>query len=65
MYEWSASLIYKNFRLEVTPMDIMITIAVIVISICCVITIKIFTKDGKHDLEIQAGKFRLSIKKHE
>lgn len=46
-------------------MDITITIAVIVISICCVITIKIFTKDGKHDLEIQAGKFRLSIKKHE
>lgn len=46
-------------------MDIMITIAVIVISICCVITIKIFTKDGKHDLEIQAGKFRFSIKKHE
>lgn len=46
-------------------MDIMITIAVIVISICCAITIKIFTKDGKHDLEIQAGQFRLSIKKHE
>lgn len=45
-------------------MDIMITIAVIVISICYVITIKIFTKDGKHDLEIQAEKFRFSIKKH-
>ena len=28
-------------------MDITITIAVIVISICCVITIKIFTKDDK------------------
>ena len=46
-------------------MEIMISIAVIVISICCVITIKIFTADGKHDLEIQAEKFRLSIKKHE
>lgn len=46
-------------------MDIMVTTTVIVIAICCVITILVFTKDSKHDLEIQAGKFRLSIKKHD
>ncbi|MFG6368959.1 MAG: hypothetical protein K1W16_11130 [Lachnospiraceae bacterium] len=46
-------------------MDIMIIIAIIVISICCIIMVKIFTKDNKHDLEIQAGKFRFSIKKHD
>lgn len=38
-------------------MDITIAVTVIVISISCIITIKIFTKDSKHDLEIQAGKF--------
>lgn len=47
-------------------MDITIAVTVIVISICCIVTIKIFTKDSKHDLEIQAGKFfHLSIKKHD
>ena len=46
-------------------MDMMLTIATVVISISCVLTIKVFTKDSKHDLEIQAGKFRLSIKKHD
>ena len=46
-------------------MDIMIAVTVIVISLCCLLAIKIFTKDSKHDLEIQAGKFRLSIKKHD
>ncbi len=46
-------------------MDIMIIIAIIVISIYCIIMVKIFTKDNKHDLEIQAGKFRFSIKKHD
>lgn len=45
-------------------MDITIAVTIIVISISCIITIKIFTKDGKHDLEIQVGTFRLSIKKH-
>ena len=43
----------------------MISSAIVVIPICCVIAIKVFTKDSKHDLEIQAGNFRLSIKKHE
>lgn len=46
-------------------MDIMVAVTVIVISICCIIVIKIFSKDSKHDLEIRAGKFRLSIKKHD
>lgn len=46
-------------------MNAMISIAVIVISICCVITIKIFTADSKHDLEVQTGNFRLTIKKHD
>ncbi len=40
-------------------MNVMITVIVIVISICCIITIKIFTKDSKHDLEIQVGKFSM------
>ncbi len=43
----------------------MITSAIVVIPVCCVMTIKIFLNDDKHDLEIQAGDFRLSIKKHE
>lgn len=43
----------------------MITSAIVVIPVCCVIAIKIFANDNKHDLEIQAGNFRLSIKKHE
>ena len=46
-------------------MNAMISIAVIVISICCVITIKIFTADSNHDLEVQAGNFRLTIRKHD
>lgn len=46
-------------------MDLMITITVIVITISSIILVKVFTKDSKHDLEIQAGKFRLSIKKHD
>lgn len=40
----------------------MITSAIVVIPVCCVIAIKIFANDSKHDLEIQAGNFRLSIK---
>lgn len=43
----------------------MITSAIVVISICCVMAIKIFVNDDKHDLEIQAQNFRLSIKKHD
>lgn len=46
-------------------MNAIISIVVIVISICCVIAIKIFTADNTHDLEVQAGKFRLTIKKHD
>ena len=46
-------------------MDIIVAVTVIGISICCITVIKIFSKDSKHDLEIQAGKFRLSIKKHD
>lgn len=46
-------------------MYLMITITVIVITISSVILVKVFTKDSKHDLEIQAGEFRLTIKKHE
>lgn len=46
-------------------MNLTITVAVIVIAISSVILVKVFTKDSKHDLEIQAGKFRLSIKKHD
>lgn len=46
-------------------MNLMITITVIVIAISSIMLVKIFTKDSKHDLEIQAGKFRLSIKKHD
>ena len=38
---------------------------VLIVSICCVIAIKIFMKDNKHDMEIQVGKFRFSIKKHD
>ena len=45
-------------------MNLMITITVIVIAISSVVLVKVFTKDSIHDLEIQAGKFRLSIKKH-
>lgn len=43
----------------------MITSVIIVISICCVMAIKIFVNDDKHDLEIQAQNFRISIKKHD
>ena len=40
-------------------------IAIGIVAICCVIAIKIFIKDNKHDVEINAGKFRFSIKKHD
>lgn len=46
-------------------MNLTITFIVVVVALSCVITVKAFTKDNKHDLEIQAGKFRLSIKKHD
>ena len=39
-------------------------IAIIVISISCILSIKIFMKDNVHDVEIEAGKFKFSIKKH-
>lgn len=42
-----------------------IFLSIIIISIFCTITIKIFMKDSKHDLEIQIGKFKFSMKKHE
>jgi len=44
-------------------MDLMITITVIVVSIF--IIIRAIIKNGNYDLEIQAWKFRLSIKKHD
>lgn len=45
-------------------MDKMI-IAITIIAVFCIVTIKLFTKDNKHDLEIQAGKFKFTIKKHD
>lgn len=46
-------------------MNVVIVITVVVVSICCIVTVKIFTKDSRHDLEIQVGRFRFSIKKHD
>jgi hypothetical protein len=40
-------------------------LSVLVIAIFCMITIKMFMKDSNHDLKIQAGKFKFSIKKHD
>lgn len=40
-------------------------LSVIIIAVFCVICIKMFMKDHEHDLEIQAGKFKFSIKKHD
>ena len=40
-------------------------IVVAIVAICCVIAIKVFITDNKHDVEISAGKFRFSIKKHD
>ena len=45
-------------------MDTMI-IAITIVAIFCVVTIRIFTKDNKHDLEIQVGNFKFTIKKHD
>lgn len=42
-----------------------IFLSVIVIAVFCTIIIKIFMKDDEHDLEIKAGKFEFSIKKHD
>ena len=42
-----------------------VLMTVLVVSVCCVVSIKIFMKDTKHDMEIQMGKFRFSIKKHD
>lgn len=42
-----------------------ICIIIAIIAICCVVTIRFFINDNKHDLEIQAGKFKFSIKKHD
>ncbi len=42
-----------------------ICISVIVIAIFSTAIVKMFIKDNKHDLEIQAGKFKLLIKKHD
>lgn len=38
---------------------------ILLISIFCTIIIKMFMKDNKHDLEIQIGKFKFSMKKHD
>ena len=40
-------------------------LSIIIISMFCTITVKIFTKDNRHDLEIQIRKFKFSMKKHE
>lgn len=40
-------------------------LSVLVISIFCTIIIKIFTKDNKHDLEINFGSFKFLMKKHD
>jgi len=40
-------------------------LSVIVNEIFCIIIIKMFMKDNKHDWEIQAGKFKFSIKQHD
>lgn len=38
---------------------------VIAILIFCIIIIRMFMKDSKHDLEINFGKFKFSMKKHD
>lgn len=40
-------------------------LSVATIAIFCTIIIKMFIQDSKHDLKIQAGKFKFSIKKHD
>lgn len=40
-------------------------LSIIIISMFCTIIIKMFMKDNKHDLEIQIGIFKFSMKKHE
>lgn len=40
-------------------------LSVVVVAVFCTIIIKMFIKDNKHDLKIQAGKFKFSIKKHD
>lgn len=42
-----------------------IVIIVAIISIACIFLVKMFMKDKNHDLEIQAGKFIISITKHD
>lgn len=42
-----------------------IFLSVVVMAVFCIIIVKIFIKDNKHDLDIQAGKFKFSIKKHD
>ncbi len=37
----------------------------IVIAVFCIIIINIFMKDSTHDLKIQFGKFKFSIKNHD
>ena len=51
--------------LEAEEIFMYIFLTVLIVSVCCVISIKIFMKDSKHDMEIQVGKFRFSIKKHD
>ncbi len=40
-------------------------LSIVIIAVCCVMIIRFFINDNKHDLEIQAGKFKISIKKHD
>lgn len=42
-----------------------IFLLVMTISVSCMIIIRMFMKDNEHDLEIKAGRFKLSIKKHD
>ncbi len=40
-------------------------LSIIIIFMFCTIITKMFMKDNKHDLEIQIGKFKFSMKKHD
>lgn len=42
-----------------------IFLSIVVILFFCTIIISMFMKDNKHDLEINFGKFKFSIKKHD
>ncbi|MCH5261956.1 MAG: hypothetical protein J1F42_03505 [Lachnospiraceae bacterium] len=45
--------------------EFLITGSIAIVAICSVVAIKVFTKDERHDVEIKAGKFHFSIRKHD